>query len=280
MRGRNRVDAIVRLRERLRYPIHAGRFRKDRERSESFGDDPTRYDRARPSYPGELVGDLLAANPRDILDIGCGTGIGSRLFQGDGRAVLGVEPDPRMAAVARQQGLDVEEASFEDWKPKGRQFDLLISAQAWHWIEPTVGVDKAAKVLRPGGRFAAFWNHAVQEPEVMDIFKAVYGRHAPHLLEGDSVVLGTRQETIVDRNATEALEANDAYVDIERRTYRWTRSYTVASWLDQLPTHNDHRFLEPVVRSALFDELARELGRLGEPFCVGYRTNMATAVRI
>lgn len=274
------MDTILRLRAGLRHPFHLGRFRKDRERSESFGDDAVRYDRARPSYPDDLVRDLLAGKPRNVLDIGCGTGIGSRLFQGDGRAVLGIEPDPRMAAVAREQGLQVEEARFEDWKPKGRRFDLLVSAQAWHWVEPTVGVEKAAKLLRAGGRFAAFWNHAVQEPEVMGIFEIVYGRHAPHLLEGDSVVLGTRQETIVDRNAIEALQANGGFTDVERRTYRWTRSYTVASWLDQLPTHNDHRFLEPEVRAALFDELALELGHLGESFLVGYGTNMATARRI
>lgn len=276
----SQVDVILRLRSRLRrYPLHRGRHLDDSERSEAFGDDAIRYDRARPGYPDDVVRYLLAENPQRILDVGCGTGIGSRLFMGAGRAVLGIEPDRRMAAVAREQGLDVEEGRFEQWKPKGRQFDLLISAQAWHWVEPAVGIEKAAEVLRKGGRFAAFWNHAVHEPELAEIFETVYARHAPHLLEGDSVVLGRRAQTIIDRNTADALRVSGTFIEIELRSYRWTRAYTVASWLDQLPTHNDHRFLEPEVQAALFDDLAHELRRLGESFLVGYRTNLATAVR-
>jgi hypothetical protein len=147
-------------------------------------------------------------------------------------------------------------------------------------VDPEIGTEKAASVLRTGGRFAAFWNHAVHEPEIMEIFEPIYRRHAPHLLEDGSVVLGpTTRDPVVDRYAAEALQASDAFTDIERRTYRWTRSYTVASWLDQLPTHNDHRSLEPQVRTALFEELADGLRRVGEPFEIGYRTAMATAVR-
>jgi trans-aconitate methyltransferase len=91
--------------------------RVDRERAEAF-DDASRYDRTRPSYPDELVADLLAGRPATIFDVGCGTGIASRLFRGDGRELLGVEPDPRMAAVARAHGLRVEAARFEEWDPR------------------------------------------------------------------------------------------------------------------------------------------------------------------
>lgn len=84
----------------------------DRSRSESFGDDAERYDRARPSYPDQLVRDLLAGGPRTILDVGSGTGIATRWVQRRGRLLLGIEPDPRMAAVARGHGLDVELARF------------------------------------------------------------------------------------------------------------------------------------------------------------------------
>ena len=79
--------------------------------AQSFGSDPERYDRARPSYPAALVERVIAASPgRDVLDVGCGTGIVARQFQAAGCSVLGVEPDARMAGHARVR-LDPEHAA-------------------------------------------------------------------------------------------------------------------------------------------------------------------------
>src|ERR1700741_2435678 len=97
-------------------PEHPRPFETHRQRqvAESFGMDAERYDRARPSYPGALVDQIVAASPgRDVLDVGCGTGTAPRLFQAAGCRVAGVDPDDRMASVARQGGLEVEVAKFE-----------------------------------------------------------------------------------------------------------------------------------------------------------------------
>ena len=135
-----------------------------RQVAESFGADAERYDRARPSYPAALVERIVAASPGpDVLDVGCGTGIAARQFQAAGCRVLGVDPDPRMADLARQRGFGVEVATFEAWDPAGRAFDAVIAGQAWHWVDPVAGAAKAAQVLRPGGRLAVFWN-AFQPP--------------------------------------------------------------------------------------------------------------------
>jgi SAM-dependent methyltransferase len=97
----------------------------------------------------ELVDALMADRPGRVLDVGCGTGKAARLFAARGCDVVGVEPDVRMASVAREHGLDVEVATFEEWDARGRVFDLVISGQAWHWVDPTIGAAKAATVLRP-----------------------------------------------------------------------------------------------------------------------------------
>jgi predicted TPR repeat methyltransferase len=109
---------------------------ENRSRAESFGNVAQLYDRARPTYPPELVDSLLSDGPRHVVDIGCGTGIAGALFAARGCEVTGVEVDPRMAAVAQTKGIEVEVASFEQWDDRGRRFELAISAQAWHWIEP------------------------------------------------------------------------------------------------------------------------------------------------
>jgi ubiquinone/menaquinone biosynthesis C-methylase UbiE len=69
-----------------------------RKIAESFGAEAERYERTRPTYPKAMVDAILAASPgRDVLDVGIGTGISARPFQQEGRQVLGVEPDVRMA---------------------------------------------------------------------------------------------------------------------------------------------------------------------------------------
>src|SRR5579862_2698141 len=130
----------------------------NRGRAESFGTLADLYDRVRPSYPPALVDALLDGGVHDVLDVGAGTGIAGSLLAARGCAVLGVEIDERMAARARARGLVVEVAPFERWDPLGRTFDLVIAAQAWHWVEPAAGVRRAAGVLRPRGRLCPFWN--------------------------------------------------------------------------------------------------------------------------
>src|SRR5579859_7536085 len=92
-----------------------------RQIAESFGIDPERYDRARPSYPAALVARIVAESPGPgVLDVGCGTGIAARQFQAAGCTVLGIEPDARMAEFARARGLPAEVATFEAWDPGDR----------------------------------------------------------------------------------------------------------------------------------------------------------------
>jgi SAM-dependent methyltransferase len=172
--------------------------------AESFGIDPARYDRARPRYPEALVTRILAGSPgAEVLDVGAGTGIATRQFQAAGATVLGVEPDARMAAFARQCGLTVEVATFEDWEPAGRVFDTVVAGQSWHWVDPVAGPQKAAQVLRPGGGLAVFGHVFEPPPEVGEAFTTAYRRVAP-----DSPF--NAQSTRTDRAPRGALEMYEA----------------------------------------------------------------------
>jgi SAM-dependent methyltransferase len=108
----------------------------------------------------------LASPGLDFLDVSIGTGVEARQFQAAGCNVLGVEPDARMADFARRNGVDVEVALG----PRRADFDAVIAGQAWHWVDAAVGAEKAAQVLRPGGRLAAFWNVGQPPPETTHAF--------------------------------------------------------------------------------------------------------------
>ncbi|MEM5003252.1 hypothetical protein [Priestia megaterium] len=61
------------------------------------------YDRNRPSPPQEVIKILhtyLGEKPRNVVDIGCGTGLSSFLWMNDSVNIIGVEPNDDMRKVA------------------------------------------------------------------------------------------------------------------------------------------------------------------------------------
>ena len=77
-----------------------------------------------------------------------------------GLQVTAVEPSLAMAAVLRQRFPDVaiQTSGFEECVAEPASFAVVTAAQAWHWVDPTVGPNKAADALRPGGWLALMWN--------------------------------------------------------------------------------------------------------------------------
>ena len=247
---------------------------EDRSRAESFGNVARLYDRARPTYPPELVEWLLSDGARRVLDVGCGTGIAGALFAASGCEVTGVEVDARMAAVAQSKGLDVEVASFEQWDDRGRRFELAISAQAWHWIEPRAGAAKAAAVLSDRGRIGCFWNLGDPPAEVRERLAPVYDRLGPKLANL-SVVLGHTRGRGEDTAA--ALDESGLFDAAEIRRLEWSRTYTTDEWLSLIATHSDHQALGEARLQALCDAVGAEIDAIGGSFEYSYETVLVTA---
>lgn len=257
-----------------------GEAHQNRQVAESFGADAERYDRTRPSYPPALVERIVAASPgREVLDVGCGTGIAARLFQAAGCRVLGVDPDQRMAAVARQRGIDVEVARVEAWDPGGRAFDAVIAAQAWHWIDPVAGADKAAQALRPGSRLAVFWNSFRPPAGLAEAFTAVFRRVLPDSPLSRIGLPGPDGYSALCAKAADGIRQSGAFGDPERWRFDWDRPYTRDEWLDQLPTFGGAGQLEPARRQGLLSGIGDAIDAAGGTFTMGYSTVVSTAVR-
>jgi SAM-dependent methyltransferase len=251
-----------------------------RQMAESFGTDPERYDRARPTYPDALVARIIAASPGpDVLDVGCGTGIEARQFQAAGCTVLGVEPDARMADFARGTGVAVEVATFETWAAAGRTFDAVVAGTAWHWVDPVAGAAKAAEVLRPGGLLAPFWHVFQPPPAVTDAFAAVYRRVAP-----DSPVNLPATRSMLDAYQAQLAKVADAIRDAggfgepEQWRYDWAHAYTRDEWLDQLPTTGALTTLPPDRLAEVLAGVGAAIDALGGRFTMAYTTVAVVAI--
>src|SRR4051812_42273064 len=143
----------------------AGPNRRDLGRV--FNEVPELYDQVRPRYPDELFADLVTItgmNERSsVLEVGCGTGQATYSLATLGCSVTAIEPGVEMAALARERlgafcNVNVETSTFEEWEDRGRRFDVLVAASSWHWVDPSIGWQRAHDVLFPRGWMALLGN--------------------------------------------------------------------------------------------------------------------------
>jgi SAM-dependent methyltransferase len=226
-----------------------------------------------------MVDRILAASPGPrVLDVGCGTGIVARLFQAAGGQVLGVDPDERMADQARQSGLEVEVARFEDWHPAGRQFDVVVAGQAWHWVDPVAGAARAVQALRPGGRLAVFWNAFRPPAGLSEAIAAINRRVLPDApMQGG--LPGPDGYAKLGGRAGDGMREAGLFQEMEEWRFDWERRYDRDEWLDQVPTFGGNSRLPADKLQEVLAGIGAAVDAIGGRFTMGYTTVVTTAVR-
>lgn len=92
---------------------------------------------------------------RRFLDVGCATGDFLDVCREHGLEAEGVEPDRRLAAIARSKGHQVEGALFEHFTCPTRRFDAVTFNDVLEHIpDPGAALEKACSLLVPGGVIA------------------------------------------------------------------------------------------------------------------------------
>jgi len=224
----------------------------NRERANSFGGAALNYDTHRPRYPDQLIDDVLAPGVRRVLEAGAGTGIASMQMIERGADVLAVEPDTRMAAVAQAKGIRTEIATFEQWEPTGRRFDLVVFAASFHWVDPAVALPKVRDILSDGGRLALIWNRLRPTNPTGAEFESIY-----------------RDYTNVDRHTGDG-NADDivdlltaAGFTVRQQRYPHDLHYSAQQWVDIAFTFSHQLILDADKAAELRERLAERIGSAG-----------------
>lgn len=138
------------------------------DNSDIWTGEAVQYDRARPTPPQALL-DLLTRliqmpHPALVVDLGCGTGLSTAIWGERAQQVIGIEPNadmrtqairklthhPYAARITYREGV-----AHRTGLPDGCA-DIVTCAQSLHWMEPTSTLAEIARILRPGGLFAAY----------------------------------------------------------------------------------------------------------------------------
>jgi len=224
----------------------------NRERANSFGSAAQRYDANRPRYPDALMDDLIGPGVRTCLDVGAGTGIASKQLAERGVQVLAVEPDERMATIARGKTIPTEIATFERWDPAGRRFDLVVFAASFHWVDPSVALPKVAGILADDGRLALLWNRLRPTRPSHEDLSEIYRDY----LNADSVARKHDPHAVLNT-------LRSAGFDVSQHEYPQTLQLAREQWLELLFTYSSYLTLPSEAAAELRARLAERIGDAG-----------------
>lgn len=152
-----------------------------RNSTERFTGLANLYARCRPSYPLAAVDHIVqrcGLQPGMVLvDVGCGTGISSRLMGERGLRVIGVEPNSDMRRQAEADSFGAGGPVYREGKAEqtglpDASADAVLAAQAFHWFEHDAALAEFHRILRPGGWLVLMWN----QRDEADDFTAAYGK--------------------------------------------------------------------------------------------------------
>ncbi|HEX5851225.1 MAG TPA: class I SAM-dependent methyltransferase [Rubrobacter sp.] len=248
----------------------------------TFDDVAPLYDEVRPGYPERLFDDLAALSDTGegarALEIGCGTGQATLPLARRGYRILGVELGVNLAAVTRAKLAEYPDArvltcSFEEWPLEEGTFDLVVSATAFHWVDPRVRYRKSARALRPDGSLALIWNRADPEGSSEGFFEAleeIHRREAPELAP-------ERRPPRLDWDPDKAgeIERSGFFERPEERVYRFGVAHGAESYLRLLSTYSAHRSLDEVTRRRLFMAVGQLIDEeYGGHVIEGYRSEL------
>jgi SAM-dependent methyltransferase len=221
------------------------------------------YQEGRPGYPDGVF---------RLLQQQCGLGSGSRVLEigpGPGQATLpmlalgaqvtAVEPGAALARrLAEQAGsadLLVIVARFEDAAIPEAQFDLVVSATAFHWISPGIGLVKAATALRDDGWLALWWNVFADDgrPDPFrEALEPIVRLKAPELFT-EGVAMLTYALDIPARVAD--IDSVHLYGPVHRQTLRWEGHHSPAEIRCLFSTFSHWLALPERQRSELLDDV-------------------------
>lgn len=218
------------------------------------------YDAARPSYPAGLFEELeKSTGPltgKLVLDWGAGTGIASRQLAERGATVVSLDLGAEMLrrARARNTAIPCVQATGNQMPLRNGVAGLVTFAQSWHWFDQRRGAAEVARVLRPGGFWAAWWNRARPDGERwFDAYVELVSSACPGY------------EVQTSKDAQRAPEWSDPLVSSQGTMepagtilVQWTRKVSVSDWITD--DRSKSYFIE--LDTAARESVLREVGRI------------------
>lgn len=133
----------------------------DKINAERFSGFSALYESVRPSVPSKICDiliDYIDKTPDTVVDLGCGTGLSTVVWNGKSDRIIGIEPNGDMLLTAKNK--ENEHISFikafsNNIPLPDNSVDIVVCSQSFHWMEPHSTLSEINRILKYGGAFAA-----------------------------------------------------------------------------------------------------------------------------
>lgn len=203
-------------------------------RAQSFQSGAERFDRFRPNYPSEAVDLMVPEGTQRILELGAGTGLLTQDLVKRVPEVVVVDPSEDMLSILSRRAPAAQQihGTAEFIRLPDNDVDAVVTATAWHWMDPVTTSAEVARVLKPGGQFAIVWN----------LEAAVPGWH-------QSFAEIQPQSTATPGGMIAHAEFPTApFGPTVRHFIPWVRRFPTANLVDLYTTHSAYRVMSPTQR--------------------------------
>jgi SAM-dependent methyltransferase len=199
------------------------------------------YDAARPPYPAEAVSWLTEGVDGPVLDLGAGTGKLTAGLAERGLVVSALDPSSEMLRVLRQRvpAVATYEGTAEHIPLPDSCFQLVVAAQAWHWVDADRAIPEVARVLRLGGRLGLVWNDRDES--------VGWVRELGELMGSPDATYGEDEEP----------RLGPPFGPLERHDVRWVQQLTVEGLLDLARSRSYFITKDPDTQAAVIQSLRR-----------------------
>lgn len=213
----------------------------------SFGAVAGAYHRGRPTYPVTAATWLTGPEPLTVLELGAGTGKLTSQLVALGHDVHATDPDRAMLDILARDLPDVRtsQSSAEEIPSGDRAYDVVVSAQAFHWFDADRALPEIARVLKPGGHLSLVWNQRdARIPWVRRL----------------GAIIGT-QDQLPDPAA--ALVASGLFGEVQDASFRFWQTLDSRSIQDLVLSRSNIATLDDAGRAAKVAEVLAFYGEYG-----------------
>ena len=238
-----------------------------------FEDSVADYDANRPGYPGPLYDFLIAECNMDahsvIVDVGAGTGKGSDPLLDRGLKITPIDAGEKMLTRApRHERRMPIVAGAEEMPLRGATVDLIICAQSFHWFATTKTLSEFARVLKPEGRLALFWNTRRSEPHHQKLYEDLIVKYNP---AHDCAYRRKDWSDLIERGGTFRM--------LQRASYEHAQTMSVEAWQGLARSTSYIRCIGDEKLAAFEKELGDIMASQTESIDLQYTTNVWLAGR-